>query len=121
MKKILIVENDFLLADLLTKKFELKGNECKLLHGGEEVLSVAQEFKPDVILLDLFLPGIDGFEVMQILHTDESTKNIPIIVLSNSQQDTNKEKASKLGASLYLEKAVFDLNEIEKKIYEQIS
>lgn len=116
MRKILIVEDDKFLRDLISKKLSSEGFEISSAVDGEQGISTAKEFMPELILLDLILPGIDGFEVLAQLKTDTLTANIPVIILSNLGQREDVEKSLKLGAVDYLVKAHFTPNEIIEKI-----
>lgn len=101
--KILIVEDDVVLVRMYRKKFELEGFEIIPTYSGGEGLAAASREKPDCILLDLMMPGIDGFTVMKTLKEDANTKDIPIVVLTNL--GTSKifvEEAKRLGAKDYL-------------------
>jgi len=79
-------------------------------------LNLAKSQKPDLILLDLILPKKDGFEVLKELKKDESTKEIPVIVLTNLEDIESVEKAIELGANTYLVKAQYTLNEVIQKV-----
>ena len=83
---------------------------------GEVGLRLAKEKKPDLILLDLILPRVHGFEVLKQLKTDPETKKIPIIVLTNLEGIGDVEKAIELGANTYLIKAQYSLEEVLEKI-----
>lgn len=115
-KKILIVEDDKFLRELIVKKLSEEGFITLEAIDGEEGLKKAKEEKPDLILLDLILPGIDGFEVLDKLKKDQETKSIPVIVLSNLGQKEDIEKGLKLGAFDYLVKANFTPGEIIEKV-----
>lgn len=115
-KKILIVEDDRFLRELIAKKLAVERFEISEAIDGEEGLRKIKEEKPDLVLLDLILPGIDGFEVLARMKQDPQTKTIPVIILSNLGQKEDIEKGLKLGASDYLVKAHFTPNEIIEKI-----
>ena len=83
MKKILIVEDDQFLQSLVARKFAVDGFEVKVATNGTEAISSIVSEKPDIILLDLLLPEIDGFEVLERMRSDETMKAIPVIVFSN--------------------------------------
>lgn len=115
-KKILIVEDDKYLRELLSQKL-LKENYDVLDAGdGEEGVRLAKEGKPDLILLDLILPGIDGFEVLSRIKESPDTSSIPVIILSNLGQKDDIEKGLKMGAIDYLIKAHSMPAEIVEKI-----
>jgi DNA-binding response OmpR family regulator len=116
MAKILIVEDDRFLRELIAKKLKNEGYEVLEAVDGEEGLKRIKEEKPDLILLDLILPGIDGFEVLEKAKEDPNTAQIPVIILSNLGQREEIERGLKLGAIDYLIKAHFTPGEIIEKI-----
>lgn len=83
---------------------------------GEAGLKLAKTKNPDLILLDLILPKIHGFEVLKILKEDKKTKNIPVIVLTNLEGIQDVEKAIKMGATTYLVKSNYSLEEVAEKV-----
>ena len=117
-KKILIVEDDEFLRSLNAKRLEGEGFEIDVAVDGNEALKKIQETKPDLIFLDLLLPNIDGFEVLTKIKADDNLKNIPVIVFSNLGQPEDIEKAKKLGASDFMVKANFTLDDVIAKIKE---
>ena len=119
-KKILIIEDDKLLANLLTKKLEKEGYEVFTSSQGDKGLIEAKKIKPDLILLDIIMPAMDGFEVMEELKKDEELVKIPIIIVSNSGQPVEISKARELGARDWLIKAEFDPQEVVDKVIKQI-
>lgn len=114
--KILIVEDETTLSGVLSDKFEKEGHKTKIVDTGTEVLAVAQEFKPDLILLDLLLPEKSGLEVLKELKETEELKGIPVVVASNLDDDENIKKALKLGAVDYFVKSQHPINEIVEKV-----
>src|SRR3989338_4131432 len=112
VKNILIVEDDDFFRELLRKK--LLSKEFNILEAidGEKGVMLIKEKKPDLVLLDLLLPNIDGFEVLLKVKGDLSTSKIPIIILSNLGQQEDIERGLKLGANDYLVKSQFDINQI---------
>jgi len=118
-KKILIVEDDSFLRELITKKIANEGFEVVEAVDGEEGVKKSKEEKNiDLILLDLILPGIDGFEVLTRIKADAATNAIPVIILSNLGQREDIEKGLKLGAKDFLIKAHFTPGEIISKVKE---
>ena len=115
-KKILIVEDDKFLRELIARKLSEEGYETVEAIDGEEGIKKTKEAKPDLILLDLILPGIDGFEVLSKIKEDPTVASIPVIILSNLGQREEVEKGLKLGAVDYLIKAHFTPGEIIEKI-----
>jgi DNA-binding response OmpR family regulator len=118
MKKILVIEDDAFLRDLINKKLSSAGFAISEAADGESGLTSTQENKPDLILLDLLLPAIDGFEVLSKLKADPVTHPIPVIILSNLGQKEDIDKGLKLGAADYLIKAQFTPEEIIVKVKE---
>jgi len=116
MKKILVVEDDKFLRELIVQKLIKEGYETSEAVDGEQGIKKVKEEKPDLVLLDLILPGIDGFEVLSQKREDPSVVQIPVIVLSNLGQKEDVERGLKLGAVDYLIKAHFTPGEIIEKI-----
>ncbi|MEK9130076.1 MAG: response regulator [Patescibacteria group bacterium] len=116
--KILIVEDDLFLRRLCEKKLNKEGFEVFLAEDGEEGIQQAKKNIPDLILLDIILPKIDGFDVLKTLKEDKSTNPIPVILLSNLGQKEDIDKGLALGAKDYLIKAHFSPQEIVDKINE---
>lgn len=115
-KRILIIEDDKFLGSLLARKLEKEEFVTSLATNGMEALSKINESLPNLILLDLILPNINGFEILEILKKNQKTKNTPVIILSNLGQKEDIEKSLKLGAVDYLVKAYSTPQEIVEKI-----
>jgi len=116
MAKILIIEDDKFLRELIVQKILKEGYQAQEAVNGEEGVTKAKEEKPDLILLDLILPGIDGFEALRQVKESPDTSSIPVIILSNLGQKDDVERGMKLGATDYLIKAHFTPGEILSKI-----
>ena len=116
MAKILIVEDDKFLRELITQKILKEGYQVIGAVNGEEGVAKTKEVKPDLVLLDLILPGIDGFEVLRQIKEDPETSKVPVIILSNLGQKDDVERGVQLGASDYMVKAHFTPGEIVAKI-----
>lgn len=116
MAKILVVEDDKFLRELIVQKLLREGYTTAEAIDGEEGLRKIKEEKPDIILLDIILPGIDGFEVLKRAKEDEEIKDIPVIILSNLGQQEDIDKGVELGAKDYLVKAEFTPGEIVEKV-----
>ena len=114
--KLLVVEDDKFLRDLIVQKLQREGFATIEAIDGEEALKLAKEAAPNLILLDLILPGLDGFEVLRQVKADANTKSIPIIVLSNLGQKEDMDKAFSSGADDFMVKANFTPGEIIAKI-----
>ena len=115
-RKILLVEDDPFLLSMYATKFELEGFEVVSADDGEKGLALALEAKPDIILLDILMPKMNGFEVLQELKADDRTRDIPVILLTNLNQKEEVERALELGAVDYLIKAHFMPSEVVAKI-----
>jgi DNA-binding response OmpR family regulator len=116
LKKILLIEDDKFLRELMNKKLLTMGYDVTCASDGETGLVAIKESKPDVVLLDLILPGINGFEVLEKAKKDPDTASVPVIILSNLGQSEDIEKGLKLGAKDFLVKAHFTPQEIVAKL-----
>jgi len=115
-KTILIVEDDKFLRELISRKLREENFNIIEAVDGEEGIKKIKEEKPDLVLLDLILPGIDGFEVLLKMKEDVSVSQIPVIILSNLGQKDDVERGLNLGAVDYLIKAHFTPGEIIDKV-----
>ncbi len=115
-KKILVIEDDKFLRELMIKKLANEGFEVSSAADGEEGIRCVKEKQPDLILLDLILPGLDGFGVLTKLQEDPALPKIPVIILSNLSQREEIEKARQLGVKDFLIKAHFVPGEIVSKV-----
>jgi len=116
MKKILLIEDDKFLRELMVKKLLTMDYDVVSAVDGESGLSMIKEAKPDVVLLDLILPGINGFEVLEKAKQDPEIAHIPVIILSNLGQKEDIEKGQKLGAVDFMIKAHFTPQEVVNKL-----
>ncbi len=116
MKKILFVEDEAAIQKTLGEALRKKGYDVHSALDGEIGLSLAKSEKPDLILLDLILPKKHGLEVLEELRKDDPTKDIPVIILTNLENVGEVEKAIELGATTYLVKANYSLNEVIEKV-----
>ena len=115
-QKILLVEDDVFLANIYQTKFTKEGFNVILAGDGEEALKAVKTKKPDIILLDILLPKLDGFAVLEKLKEDSDTKDIPVILLTNLGQKDDVERGLQLGAVDYLIKAHFKPSETVEKV-----
>jgi len=113
---ILLIEDDTFLANIYKTKFEMEGFVVDVAENGELGLKEVQKRQPDLVLLDILLPKMDGFTVLQHMKEDAELKNIPVILLTNLGQKDDVEKGLKLGAADYLIKAHFKPSETVDKV-----
>ena len=116
MAKILIVEDDRTLVKMYQIKLTLENFEVEVAYDGEEGLEKLKNVSPDLVLLDLAMPKMDGFEFLEKMMADSSLKKIPVVVLSNLGQESDVEKAKKLGARDYLTKVNLTPKQVVEKI-----
>ncbi len=115
-KYIIIVEDDVFLGDLLQQKLIKEKCLVFLAKDGETGVEKIQEKKPDLVLLDILLPGIDGYEVLRKIKADPKLADIPVIIFSNFGQRTDIEKAEQLGAIDFIVKATSSLDDIVSRV-----
>lgn len=120
-KKILIIEDDPILQKAIQEYLISDGFKSLIASDGEEGIKMARSEVPDLILLDIILPKKNGFEVIKEVKEDLKTKNIPVILLTNLGSLSDIEKALELGASTYLVKSDYGLEEISQKIKETLA
>ena len=116
--KVLIIEDEEMLVNMYISKFEKEGYQAEKASNGRIGLEQAKKIKPDIILLDIMMPEMDGFMVLKNLKTDTGTKNIPIIMLTNLGQEEDIKKGIKLGAIDYLVKANLTPAQVVDKVKE---
>ena len=116
MKKILFIEDEFTLQKSMGEFLEKAGFKIIQALDGEIGLNLAEKEKPDLILLDLILPKISGFEVLKRLKENKETKDIPVIILTNLEESTDVGKSLELGATTYLVKSDQSLDDVLKRI-----
>ncbi len=117
-KKILFIEDEMRLQESLGVKLKADGYEMLAAMDGKSGLEMAEKEKPDLILLDLILPKMDGFQVLEAMKVKPSISAIPIIVLSNLENGKDIERCLSLGVRSYLAKANYSLEEIAQKVRE---
>ena len=119
-KKILIIEDDTFLAELLIGELKQAGIDFDLVPNAEKGMEKIKEKRPDLIILDIILPGMSGFEFLAAIKANKDLSSIPVIILSNLGQKSEIERGMKLGAQAFLVKANFDLDVLVKKMQEAI-
>ena len=116
MKKVLLIEDDKDQILLYQTKFELDGYGFLAAKNGPEGLKLAEQEKPDMILIDLLMPGMDGIEVLEKLKANPATKNTPAIIVTNLDKHEMVEKAMKLGALDFIVKSKIPLRDMMSRI-----
>jgi DNA-binding response OmpR family regulator len=116
MKKILLVEDDIFLRQIISKRLLDSGYDVVTVISGKDALGRIVKDKPDLVLLDILLPEMDGFEILKKARENKDISNIPIAVLSNLTQQSDIDKALNLGAVDYFIKSQFTSEEVEEKI-----
>lgn len=120
--KILIVDDDILLSKMYQKKLSIEGFDVAGAGDGEEGLAKAKEFKPNLIMLDIMMPKMDGFETLKQLKAGDDTKDIPVIFLTNLASDEeDAKKGLALGAETYLIKSKLGPAGVVEKVKEIIN
>lgn len=115
-KKILLVEDDEALAKVYIARLQLEGFDVNHVSNGEDALSTAVSYKPDLILLDAMMPKITGFDVLDILRNTPETMNIRIIMLTALSQPKDRERAEKLGVDDYLVKSQVVISDVIDRV-----
>ena len=115
-KRILLVEDDNALASVYHSRLELEGFDVREVNNGEDALSAAIDYKPDLILLDAMMPKISGFDVLDILRNTPETTNIRVIMLTALSQPKDKERAESLGVDDYLVKSQVVIGDVIDRI-----
>lgn len=117
--KVLVVEDDPLISDLVCLKLKNENYFVCQAFNGAEGLARAKDFKPSIIILDILMPVMDGYELLKILRGDKEFKDIPVIMFSNlGFREDAIEKARLLGADAFLSKSQLSLNEVVNKVKE---
>jgi DNA-binding response OmpR family regulator len=114
--KILLVEDDDALASVYLKRLQAEGFDVKRVPNGEDALAAAIEYKPHLVVLDIMMPKVSGFEVLDIMRNTPETAKVKIVVLSALSQDSDKERAMSLGADDYLVKSQVVISDVIEKI-----
>jgi DNA-binding response OmpR family regulator len=115
MPKILIVDDDVTITDLMKMLVSMEGHQPTTVNDSTKTIEVADSIHPDLITLDLMMPGLTGFELCELLHNDPKFANIPVLIISAKDDATSKEKAFEVGAREYLTKP-FGVDDFIKKI-----
>jgi len=114
--RMLIIEDDTFIMDMYRTKFEMADYEVLMAEDGNKGIKMIKENKPDIVILDVVMPQMDGFEVLKTIKKDSNLKDIPVILLTNLGQKENIEDGLKLGADDYVIKAHFTPEEVVGKV-----
>jgi len=117
-KRILIAEDEKSIAHAYGEHLEREGYIVEYAYDGQETLLKTDEFKPDLILLDIVMPKLDGISVLKKIKAKEETKNIPVIILTNLESSQSASEALEAGSFQYLVKTDYSLDDISKKVSE---
>lgn len=115
-KTILLVDDDFTLREMYGERLKAEGFQIVQASDGEEALRMAKDSKPNVILLDIMMPKINGFDVLKQLKADDELKEIPVLILTALIQEVDKIQGQKLGADGYIIKSETMPGEVVEKI-----
>jgi two-component system alkaline phosphatase synthesis response regulator PhoP len=116
MTKIVVADDDRMFRKAAETTLRREGYAVVTASDGEEALQLIRSERPDIIVLDLIMPKLQGFDVLQVLKQDSVTTDIPVIVLSSLTQEQDKQEALDLGAAAYFNKATFSLSELVKQV-----
>ena len=119
-KKILLVEDDMALSAVYRSRLEIEGFDVREANNGEDALSATVEYRPDLILLDVMMPKISGFDVLDILRNTPETANVRIIMLTALSQPKDKERAESLGVDDYLVKSQVVIGDVVARVKHQL-
>ncbi|MEK7059268.1 MAG: response regulator [Patescibacteria group bacterium] len=115
-KRILLVEDDDALANVYVTRLQAEGFDIRRMNNGEEALAAATSYKPDLILLDVMMPKVSGFDALDILRNTPETANVKVIMLTALSQDSDQDRAKTLGADDYLVKSQVVISDVIDRI-----
>lgn len=115
-KKILIIEDETALLYALQSQLSVEGYKVLVADDGEEAIQILSKEKPNVIILDIILPKMDGWAVLERIKKSKQTKNIPVIIISNLSDEASHARGIKLGAKDYLAKIDYSIEGLVKRI-----
>lgn len=119
-RKILLVEDDDALASVYQTRLQAEGFDIRRVPNGEDALAAALDYKPDLIVLDVMMPKVSGFDVLDILRNTPETANVKIIMLTALSQDSDKERAQSLGVDDYLVKSQVVIADVVDRIKQHL-
>ncbi len=116
LKRILLVEDDDVLANVYIVRLQAEGFDVRRVANGEEALAAALSYHPDLVLLDVMMPKVSGFDVLDILRNTPETADLKIIMLTALSQDSDKDRAEALGANEYLVKSQVVISDVVERV-----
>jgi two-component system phosphate regulon response regulator PhoB len=119
-KRVLVVEDDDALASVYLMRLQAEGFEVQRVVNGEDALASALNFRPDLVLLDVMMPKISGFDVLDIIRNTPETANLKVIMLTALSQETDKERARQLGVDDYLVKSQVVIGDVIARIKQHL-
>lgn len=119
-KRILLVEDDDALASVYLVRLEAEGFDVRRVANGEDALAAAISYKPDLVLLDVMMPKVSGFDVLDILRNTPETANLKIIILTALSQESDKQRAVQLGVDDYLVKSQVVITDVIERIKQHL-
>lgn len=117
-KKVLIIEDDHFLSSLMKARLEKEGFSTMQAFDGEEAFNLLKQNKPDLIVMDLIMPKVSGFELLENISVDPQISRVPVMVLSNLGQDSDIDKVKRLGATQYFVKVQTSIDDLVVKVKE---
>ena len=116
LKKIMIIEDDRFLSSLMKARLEKEGFAVIQAFDGEEAMEMLKQELPSLVILDLIMPKVTGFEVLQMISITPQLEKVPVVIVSNLAQDSDIEKARQLGAREYFVKVKISIDDLISKI-----
>lgn len=119
--RILLVEDDDALANVYVTRLQAEGFDVRRVANGEDALSTALTYNPDLVVLDVMMPKVSGFDVLDILRNTPETANLKVILLTALSQESDKERAKALGADDYMVKSQVVISDVIERIRQHLS
>lgn len=120
-RRILLVEDDDALANVYTTRLQAEGFDIRRVANGEDALAAAISYQPNLVVLDVMMPTVNGFDVLDILRNTPETTNLKIVMLTALSQDSDKERARSLGVDEYLVKSQVVMADVVERIKELVA
>lgn len=120
-EKLLIIEDDRFIAKMYQTKLDLEGYDVEVAENGAVGVEKIKSFEPDLVLLDIIMPEMDGFGVLEAIRDDDAINSTPVVVMSNLAQEDHLKRAKALGAKDYIVKSQFTPMDVVKKIKEVLA